>query len=861
MSSIPDVAIEAYKFSLVGDEYTRQNGTSGGRRLSKRLITIPEWADLHTTPGAENVRILAAVAVLRRLERPDLSDPVIAKALLTPDGRNLRARLEGRDNPDDLVTLRREVKRLLLASVPALALPEGGALASPDPFFLSGLCTTDIDLFDGPNAAAEREEVWQQMVACPHIPAAGGSASGQDFWALMAIPKAASIPEFKRFYWGMLELFQFLRMRQQKGQDNVNRERYVGVGRIHVRDMVAVPDREMLLDAYAASDHASKNGYKRVTPGFTPEDADASNGADDRREQDGGGASDWWGKAISDMVNKVHGNKHRGIYQMGLATYNYAGDYDEYLEKAIAAGGDVGVDASEVDRQFKNGYEYGEQNPPRHPRGRPSARQDVRTPFSGEGVAECLTALGYHLRWNNRALRPEVQPFTNAAKQQATAWNYGISPRQPNGWVHLDDGKEAVLHDLIKKSCRHAYGAKPPVDFAQKNGRWVSGVDSWCETHYDDPFLEDLKEHYDGDDNDDPGVWVEWFRGGYLLKGTHSDDYLAYAARWIIIPCIARAYEPGVIADTITVLAGGGGMGKGRGLSELFPARWRQHWFTDALDFRLNKKELVEAMSGFVLGELAELSYLTRTEIGASKQLISRVAEKGVRLAYARRTQNYYRTWHLVGTTNNDGAMGFLPDTENLRRYIIVNLPELSAVEAKALAEHVSRWTEKNARRLWNQGLREYHRHGSRAYTYDPPKEVVVAIRENNRVARKAERAAEAYADLIHAHVSREDIKGGFATVPELLEMGQVMTRRGRDGEIEYLTLEEIISDVDRRGPAFVRSIGTELRTAGGWEASRITRGPFKGRTGYRPKPTGGEDGGEDDHPHQSSPGQPSANP
>ena len=133
MSSILDVAIDTYKFSLVGDEYTRQNGTSGGRRLSKRLITIPEWADLHTTPGAENERILAAVAALRRLERPDLSDPVIAKALLTPEGRNLRGRLEGRDNPEDLVSLRREVKRLLRASVPALALPDGGALASRTP--------------------------------------------------------------------------------------------------------------------------------------------------------------------------------------------------------------------------------------------------------------------------------------------------------------------------------------------------------------------------------------------------------------------------------------------------------------------------------------------------------------------------------------------------------------------------------------------------------------------------------------------------------------------------------------------------------------------------------------------------------
>ena len=80
-------------------------------------------------------------------------------------------------------------------------------------------------------------------------------------------------------------------------------------------------------------------------------------------------------------------------------------------------------------------------------------------------------------------------------------------------------------------------------------------------------------------------------------------------------------------------------------------------------------------MSGFVLGEIAELSYLTRVEVGSAMQFISRVAEKGVRLAFRRNAGTFFRTWHLAGTTNDDAGMGFLPDTENNRRCLIVLPP------------------------------------------------------------------------------------------------------------------------------------------------------------------------------------------
>ena len=80
------------------------------------------------------------------------------------------------------------------------------------------------------------------------------------------------------------------------------------------------------------------------------------------------------------------------------------------------------------------------------------------------------------------------------------------------------------------------------MDFFGKGGQWKRCVESWCETHHADPFREYLEGEYDGDDADDPHVWTEWFRQGYRLEGTHSDEYLAYAARWIIIP----VHSPGL---------------------------------------------------------------------------------------------------------------------------------------------------------------------------------------------------------------------------------------------------------------------------------------------------------------------------
>ena len=134
--------------------------------------------------------------------------------------------------------------------------------------------------------------------------------------------------------------------------------------------------------------------YERVTPEFAPKDVGQAE-TDDLQEQDAGDIDDWWSKAVSDMVNGVFEDKPTGVYHMGLAASNHGGDYDEFLEKASTAAGDVGMDDGEVDRQFRHGYECGEKDRSQPSRGRPSTRQIVRNAVSGEGIAECLKVIGY----------------------------------------------------------------------------------------------------------------------------------------------------------------------------------------------------------------------------------------------------------------------------------------------------------------------------------------------------------------------------------------------------------------------------------------------------------------------------------
>ena len=667
MTILTKVNTSGYRFSLIGDEYTRRDGTPGGGRVCRRLITPQEWVEMQAGPSEESARVLAATAALRRLERPDLSDPIIDRALRTPKGRNMRALLEGRDNPDDLVSLRRLVKRQLPASVPALALPDGGALASPDPFFLSGLCTTDIDAFDGPNAAAEREDVWQQIVECPYIPAAGGSASGENYWAVVAIPQATSIREYKIFYWGALHRIPFLRMHQDTGQDNPNRERYQGTGRIHVRDTVVVLHREELLEAYADSAHAKTHGYKRETVNKQSRQESANREA----PPDG-----WWERAVHDMRTKEHGNRHLGIYLCGVAVRIHGGDYDTYLEQMIDAAGDAGLtDAADVERQFSNGFKS---RPQEEASGGPTgaaagAPGDVKSPGEGPrvsrsdtGLLAAFDAMGVGIRKNLRSRDVEIW------LPQDQEWAEGLPDR--GRWAPTSEDIESRLICEINRKFNIMFGA----------GTWSRSVQSLLASRQVDP----LWSYVYG------GKWDGRPRLETALQdvlGVEDTPLARWALQSVLIAAIDRMHVPGADHHTTVVLASiEGGYGKSAFWKQLCP----KGLFIDVRDLSVPFQDLNERISKAAVVEFSELAGLTGRNLKIIKALLTS-DDDSMRWAYGRSTVHMMRRWVGVGSCNIDAAGSLPEDTSGHRRWLVLEVPRLVGFK------RIERWAGENRDHLW----------------------------------------------------------------------------------------------------------------------------------------------------------------
>ena len=676
MNIVTDVMTDL-QFSLLGFEWTKRDGTGSGKRVCERLITVQEWADMHENPDKETTRILAATAALRRLERPDLSDSTIERALRTPEGRNLRALLEGRANPKDLEALQRLVKRLLPACALALALPAGGALATPDPFFLSGLMPVDVDRFDGPDAATAREEVWQQIVGCPYIPAAGRSASGQDFWAVVAIPKAKSLPEYKALYWGALETLPFLRMRQDQGQDNPNRERYFGLGSVHVRESVAVLDRDALLEAYVDSDHARKHGYRRETiSGHSRQEAT-------NRDTPPG---DWWDQAVHDMRTKQHGNKHLGIFRCGLTVWSNGGDYDVHLEKMVDAAADAGVtDASEVERQFANGYRAGQEGTQERPSGRAtgagtgapgggtSPGEEPKVRRSDTGLQNALDAMGVAVRRNVRSRNVELW------LPEDQDWSEGLLGR--GLWSPMEDDIESRLICEIQRRFNVVFGTQT----------WTRSLNSLLASRQ----VDAMWEHVYG------GKWDGKHRlenGLQQILGVENSPLTRWALQSVLLSAIDRMHVPGAPHHTTVVLVS---VEAGFGKSAFWRLICPQGLFIDVRDLSIPFKELNERISKSVIVEFSELAGLNDRNQKVIKALLTS-EDDSMRWSYGRSVPLTLRQWVGVGSCNVDAAGALPEDASGHRRWLVVEVPHL--VEYKTIEQ----WANENASQLWYEALEMY---------------------------------------------------------------------------------------------------------------------------------------------------------
>jgi len=142
--------------------------------------------------------------------------------------------------------------------------------------------------------------------------------------------------------------------------------------------------------------------------------------------------------------------------------------------------------------------------------------------------------------------------------------------------------------------------------------------------------------------------------------GAEDCAYTREVTRKSFTAAVARAKEPGVKYDTMTVIRGPQGIGK----STLLRLMGRA-WYTNSLR-SFEGKDAAEMLQGIWIVEVDELDLMKKGDVREIKSYLSR-CEDHYRAAYARKTEKHPRRCVIFGTTNDDE---YLFDVTGNRRFL-----------------------------------------------------------------------------------------------------------------------------------------------------------------------------------------------
>jgi hypothetical protein len=142
--------------------------------------------------------------------------------------------------------------------------------------------------------------------------------------------------------------------------------------------------------------------------------------------------------------------------------------------------------------------------------------------------------------------------------------------------------------------------------------------------------------------------------------GAPDDAYGRDTARLMMIAGVARIFEPGCKWDYVVILQGLQGKRKSTFISTL-----AKNWAAELEGDMTDTRAMVEAMQKAWILEIPELAGFTRADVRHIKGFVSRQTDK-VRLAYAKRAQEYRRQSIFCGSTND---FKFLKDDTGNRRF------------------------------------------------------------------------------------------------------------------------------------------------------------------------------------------------
>lgn len=310
-----------------------------------------------------------------------------------------------------------------------------------------------------------------------------------------------------------------------------------------------------------------------------------------------------------------------------------------------------------------------------------------------------LTGLVAFDRFRNEIIKRRAPPWAG----EAGTWS-DADTSQLSKWMALTEGfypADRIL-DRAVKAVAQLNAFHSVVD-------WLEALEPWDGTERLPRLLSDVFE-------------------------TPQDPYHEHVGTGWLVSMIARVMQPGCKVDTMLVLEGKQGIGKGTALIELVGIDWHME-VTEAPGSR----EFSLSLRGSWLCEIGEMHSFTRSEIARVKQTVTTRQDK-YRSPYDRYPQTHPRQSVFVGTSNDDQ---YLSDSTGGRRFLPVACQTVNAG-----------YIRENRSQLFAEALQRY-RDGFEWWEY--PAEVA-------REMQEARYVADAWEPLVVAWTqdpNRDDITPG----------------------------------------------------------------------------------------------------
>jgi len=157
------------------------------------------------------------------------------------------------------------------------------------------------------------------------------------------------------------------------------------------------------------------------------------------------------------------------------------------------------------------------------------------------------------------------------------------------------------------------------------------------------------------------------------ISTTNDEMWILCIRKWLV-GAVACALNPTVVNHTCIVFSGAQGIGKTTWMENLCPAKLKQYMFSGTIN--PGNKDTMAHLSECLLINLDELENLSRTEVGAVKEVITK-GKIRIRKPYGHHSENLVRRASFMGSVNSSQ---FLTDTTGNRRFLCF---EVTAINYK----------------------------------------------------------------------------------------------------------------------------------------------------------------------------------